>query len=129
MDDKTIKNAEQAANDNFDRAYACPADSDDYLKLINSSARLLEIVNEQEKLKHDIQLKEKELDENKKTEYLKLGVQIIAPILTTVLMMTIDQRNWMSRARVISVFETNQNWTSSAGRALAQSLKIPGVKV
>lgn len=154
MNDKTIKNAEDTVNDLFDRAFACDAMSDDYVKYIKNAINLMTLIStqeqnkftneleikkfelskdiEQQKIdieKEKIKLDKKKLNNDLSKNDIKLALEIAVPLGVQLLMMLIDQRNWMKRAAVICEFEKTGMFTTYSGKAIGQSLKINSPKL
>lgn len=122
MDEKTMKNLEDSMNDCLDRAYACDAESDDYLKLIQKATAIGEVLNENKKIEYnkEVELKKIEKDQNiSKKDLFVIGAPIAASGIG------LAARTLILKAQTLAIcdFEKHNTFTTTAGRYVAQAFR------
>ena len=122
MDERTRKNAEQTANDLMDRMIGCDPDSEDYVKYADRAATLMKILNEEKKIESEKEVELKKIEASKsisKKDLFTVGVPIAAGGFGLIF------RSWVLRNQLkdITEFETENTYTSSAGRWIVGTLR------
>ena len=138
MNDNTLKNIELAMNDCFDRADVCPADSDDYFKLLDKAERLGRLLNESQKLQHEMNedlvrddLERKKVDlEIKKYEDFDISNwkywvdKMLIPLTTglgaSLVVLLVKDRMILRVAQVATAFEKDNTWSTSFGKSVGR---------
>lgn len=122
MDEKTRKNLEDTMNDCLDRAYACDAESDEYLKLIAKAAQIGELLNEEKKIESNKEIELKKIEQNgeiTKKDYFLVG----APIAAGLVELGFRSKVLRQQLKDITNFERTNTYTSSAGRWIVGTLR------
>ena len=111
MEEKTRQNLEDTMNDLLDRAYACEADSEDYLKYIKQASQIADVLNDEKKIEASCEVTKKDM--------FVVGAPIAAGGIGMLF------RAWVLKRQThdICEFEINNSFTSSAGRWLSQSFR------
>ncbi len=122
MDDKTRKNLEDSMNDCLDRAYACEADSEDYLKYISKATSIANVLNEEKKIDSERETELKKIEKN--GEITKKDVFVASvPLLTMLLDLGIRSNIFTNQMKAITNFERTNTYTTSGGRWITGSLR------
>lgn len=122
MNEKTRKNLEDTMNDCLDKAYACPADSEDYTKLIQRAVQIGEVLNEEKKIDSEKEVELKKIEQSgeitKKDRYL-----VEVPILAGGLGLAFRSAVLWVQTKAVCQFERDNTFTSSAGRYIAGAFR------
>ena len=122
MNEKTRKNLEDTMNDCLDRAYACEADSEDYVKYISKATSIANILNEEQKIQSEKEVELKKVEQG--GEITKKDVFLAgAPILTLLLDLGLRNTIFTSQMKRITDFELHNTYTTSGGRWITSSLR------
>lgn len=118
MNEKTIKNFEDSANDCLDKAFACSADSEDYPVYMDKAVALGKVINEHERIENEkeIELKKIEMENSvsKKDLYRTCDEKLDLALRSGFLLVML---------KGISNFEIENRYISSASRWLIGSLR------
>ena len=122
MDDKTRKNLEDSMNDCLDRAYACEADSEDYLKYISKATSIANVLNEEKKIDSERETELKKIEKNGEITKKDIFVASV-PLLTMLLDLGIRSNIFTNQMKAITNFERTNTYTTSGGRWITGSLR------
>ncbi len=119
MEDLTRENLETTLNDCLERADACPADSEDYFKLIQKATAIGQILNDDKKIESQKEVDLKKIEKDSQITFKDIFV-IGTPIAAGGIGLLF--RSWMLNRQTIRLcnFEKDYSFTTSAGRSLAQ---------
>ena len=128
MNEKSKQNLENAMNDCFDRAEVCPADSEDYLKLLKQATEIARVLNEKEKNEMDYKIEQKKEDDQFNWKDPKFLIEIGKDLAAILLTFGLQRAMLREHRRETMAFEKDGVWTTQAGRANANIFRFGGNK-
>lgn len=122
MNEVTRKNLEDTMNDCLDKAYACPADSEDYTKLIQKAVQIGEVLNEEKKIDTEKEVELKKIEQSGEISKKDLFV-VGAPIVAGGIGLGFRSFILWAQTKAVCQFERDNTFTSSAGRYIAGAFR------
>lgn len=123
MNELSKKNLENTMNDCLDRASVCPADSEDYLKLIKQAEEIGKLLNAESKIESERKIQ---------TDWHnpRLWIEVAVPIAGSFILAMYQGHLLKVQTMNICQFEKDYTFTTYAGKSLGGYFRelLPGRK-